>query len=137
MAGSGVNFAITKDGGAYNKLSRPEYLVSASVPPPPKKQKLSSDFLPMGANKRKQEQEQERQDTEDKRTKLETYVSEKNVQHGLNNATAHPMRDLECGMRTVLPGLNNEGDDSEESVADALAYLRSVRYNSVLSWLLY
>ncbi|KAF1841434.1 uncharacterized protein K460DRAFT_318378 [Cucurbitaria berberidis CBS 394.84] len=112
MASPGVNLAVTKDGGVYNKLQRPDnYLVpttarlpplAAAVPPTPytSKRKRGQDDVPGGKRAR----------AEDK------FAQTKSGSTG-----------RECGMRTMLPGANEEEQLSDDSTSEALAYLRSVR----------
>ncbi|OAL57037.1 hypothetical protein IQ07DRAFT_675140 [Pyrenochaeta sp. DS3sAY3a] len=108
MATSGANLAVTKDGGAYNKLRRPDdYLMGTTAPLPPP---LPAARGPEKSSKRKWEQEV----TPDvKRPRPE------NKKYG-----------EDTGMRTMLPSFEDEGQSSDESTKEALAYLRSVRYEA-------
>jgi hypothetical protein len=110
MAGSGVNLAITKDGGSYNKLQRPQdYLTANTAFPPPKDVSLVDVAGPTINPKRKREQTDGTSKSKRKRQEQET------VQTDL------------CGMRTTLPGLDDEDFASDDSTSNAIAYLRSVR----------
>lgn len=105
MATSGANLAVTKDGGAYNKLRRPDdYLMGATAPIPPP---LPAARGPEKSNKRKWEQE---------------------VAPGVKRPRPENNKYGEdTGMRTILPSFEDEGHSSDESTNEALAYLRNVR----------
>lgn len=97
MANSSANLAVTKDGGAYNILRRPDdYLMGATAPLPPplpavRKRKWGHDIAP-GV----------------KRPRPENKNHDDNI-----------------GLRTILPTFEEE-DSSGESTSEALAYLQSV-----------
>lgn len=113
---SGVNLAVTKDGGTYNKLSRPDdYLVSTQHPPP------SGSTVPASAisgSKRKHEHESA---LETKRAKTDRNTSRPKTRGRVNDQLREP------GVRSVLPGLEGEDQLTDESIDEAVAYLRSVR----------
>lgn len=113
MAGAGVNLAITKDGGAYNKLRRPDdYLITSGPQRPP---------LPVverppleNTNKRKREQD--------------ALLRNKRSKQGLgysHDGSGQPA--LDFGQKTGLPSGDDDDDFSDDSTSAALAYLRSVR----------
>ncbi|KAH8698069.1 hypothetical protein GQ44DRAFT_779267 [Phaeosphaeriaceae sp. PMI808] len=100
MTGRGINLAVTKDGGAYNKLQRPHnYLSSATNPPLAPKNIPRTEALPA---KRKHEHT----------AAISIYKRHKLEQ--------------EPGMRPVL-GCDIEGHSSDGSIDEALTYLRDVR----------
>lgn len=115
MAGPGVNLAITKDGGTYNKLQRPQdYLMSAITAPPPKKLPIADTTSSTSAGKRKREHAN--LTSKHKRTRMEH-----------DSTSKERTRVIDCGMRTILPGLDDEEHSSDDSIGEALAYLRNVR----------
>jgi hypothetical protein len=125
MAGSGVNLATTRDGGSYNKLQRPEnYLMPATAPAPPPKALLPEALALTYTSKRKREHDGGVQ--RNQRTKLER-ESEETLRSRPGSTSKERSRGTECGMRTILPGLDDESHSSDEDVSEALAYLRSVR----------
>jgi hypothetical protein len=111
--GPGINLATTKDGGTYNKLQRPEdYLMPATAPPPlppPKNTPLSDT-----AYTSKRKLEHANFSAARKRTKV-------------GAASKEQCRDVDYGMKTTLPGLDDEQYSSDEGTSEALAYLRDVR----------
>lgn len=112
MAGAGVNLAITKDGGAYNKLQRPDdYLITSGPQRPPL---LAVERPPENANKRKREQDAP---LRNKRSKQSLGYS-----HDGNGQPA-----LDFGQKMGLPSGGDEDEFSDDSTSAALAYLRSVR----------
>jgi hypothetical protein len=124
MAGSGVNMATTKDGGSYNKLQRPEnYLISSTAPTPPPKALLPEVLASTHTNKRKREDGGSQRN---QRTRLEREPVEM-LKSRPGSTSKERSRGLECGMRSILPGLDDEGQSSDEGVREALAYLRNVR----------
>lgn len=103
MADAGVNLAITRDGGTYNKLQRPDnYLMGATAQLPP----LPALNAPQNSSKRKRDQEVA---PDIKRARNENKKNEEDL-----------------GMRTMLPSLDDE-EHSDDATNEALAYLRSVR----------
>jgi hypothetical protein len=124
MAGPGVNLATTRDGGSYNKLQRPQnYLMTGTTPTPPPKALLPEALAPTYTSKRKREDGglQRNQRTRLERESVETPKSRP------GSTSKERSRGTECGMRTILPGLDDEGQSSDEGVSEALAYLRNVR----------
>ncbi|USP82659.1 histidyl-trna synthetase [Curvularia clavata] len=113
---SGLNLAVTKDGETYNKLSRPDdYLVSAQHPP------LFVSAVSASAisgSKRKHEYESA---FETKRAKTDRKTSRSKIRGRVNDQFREP------GVRSVLPGLEGEEQLTDESIDEAVAYLRSVR----------
>lgn len=108
MATPGMNFAVTKDGGVYNKLQRPDdYLVPTASRLPP----LAA---PPYSGKRKRGGQG---DTPKKCARTDAIFVRTNI-----GAT-----DKGCGMRTGLPGGSEEEQLSDDSTSEALAYIRSVR----------
>lgn len=121
MAGPRTNLAVTKDGETYNKLQRPDDFLNQSA-------------APKQANERKRE-----------RGALDAPVAElfavnkrAKTQHvGPTTRALQPSNDrqqyrsggaiADCGMRTTLPIDDEEAQYSDDSLGDALAYLRSVR----------
>jgi hypothetical protein len=110
MLGPGSNRAVTKDGGAYNKLQRPQnYMMPSSHPPTPKATPPTKPLSETSASKRKRDQVNGA--SKHKRARVE--------QDGED--------DTHHGMRSLLPGLDDEGHTSDEGISEALAYLRNVR----------
>jgi hypothetical protein len=116
MAASGTNLAITKDGETYNKLSRPDDYLISTQSPLPTASVASAPAIP--GNKRKHEQESA---SETKRAK-----TDRNTSRSKNRTRAHEQF-REPGVRSVLPGLEGEEQLTDESIDEAVAYLRSVR----------
>ncbi|KAH7381668.1 hypothetical protein BKA66DRAFT_570794 [Pyrenochaeta sp. MPI-SDFR-AT-0127] len=115
MATTNLNFAVTKDGETYNKLQRPDdYLTSPTSHPPPR---IATTFLPGHQNKRKRGQNDA---SGNKRMKEEHNLSRPN--------NGGPVR--ECGMRAMLPGVDDDEQHSDNSTNEAIAYLRSVRFEA-------
>ncbi|KAF2679510.1 hypothetical protein K458DRAFT_490595 [Lentithecium fluviatile CBS 122367] len=132
MSRPGVNLAVTKDGGSYNKLRRPDDFVAAltshSSP-----ENEATRATPTDPHKRKLEEAgisvtEDDDEPESKRQK---------EAHGLKPSlpspkpfAADPRRIRrpvqDCGMQSMFPGLDDE-DSSDEATKEALAYLRSVR----------
>ncbi|KAH7078550.1 hypothetical protein FB567DRAFT_572061 [Paraphoma chrysanthemicola] len=110
MAGSGVNLAVTKDGGSYNKLQRPQDYLTASAPVPP-----LEDALPVETPESTSQFKRKREPTDGSSTSKRKRQVQDTSQ--LDS----------CGMRTTLPGLDDEDFASDDSTNDAMAYLRSVR----------
>jgi uncharacterized protein YcbK (DUF882 family) len=134
MSRSGVNLAVTRDGGTYNKLQRPDDYVAALV------SKTSPGKVPVPAtssaatpHKRKLEDADmsdaaSDDEPESKRSKEEGAAA-------LSPVTAKPIsvdprrikrRVHDCGMQSMFPELEND-ESSDEATVEALAYLRSVR----------
>jgi hypothetical protein len=124
MAGSGVNFAITKDGGAYNKLQRPQdYLMTATALPPPKNATHGGAPSQTSTSKRKHENADNTLKHKRSRPKRE---EAENVDSRPGTANKSSRR-TKFGIQVELPGL--DGDcSSDDDIGEALAYLRSVRY---------
>lgn len=140
MTSSGVNLAVTKDGGSYNKLQRPDdFLASMSRPTPT--ESLVAATPPAMQGKRKRDEADStnvpvmNQVSGSKRTRMTKSAAQLNAGRNLVDSNDRsrgfgPARD--CGMRTTLPGLDDEDAQlSDESMSEALAYLRSVRYASL------
>lgn len=112
MASRGVNSAVTKDGETYNKLQRPEdYLIPTTSRPQPI---VAASPLATHPSKRKRGQDAA---TGSKRVRAEHGVAQPNIWGPVG----------ECGMRTMLPGVDDDEQLSDDSTREALAYLRSVR----------
>ena len=119
MAGPRANLAVTKDGGAYNRLQRPDNFLDESV------------ALNKG-NERKRERAVDRPITGptsgNKRAKTHPIESTNNIFQPSDDK--HRYRSAgsvaECGMRMTLP-IDEEAQYSDDSLGEALAYLRSVR----------
>jgi hypothetical protein len=123
MVGPGVNNAVTKDGGAYNKLQRPQdYLMSTTTPPPPKSATHIAAPSPPFASKRKHENVGNA--LKYKRPRLEQ--EEKGNENPRAWAANKPARRTKFGIQLELPGLD-EDCSSDEGIGEALAYLREVR----------
>jgi hypothetical protein len=134
MSRPGVNLAITKDGGAYNKLRRPDDFVAVlTSQPSPKEEPVPAIPSATDSNKRKLEDA----DIADPVSDDEPESKRPKEQHVLkvSSVTAkpiaadprrikRPVRD--CGMQSMFPGLDDE-ESSDEATMEALAYLRSVR----------
>ena len=117
MAGARANLAVTKDGESYNKLQRPDSLFDK---PAALKQ----------ANERKRERAVVDRPIADtgsgnKRAKtrhVDLAANKSQSLHDEHRAEAVS----ECGMRMTLP-IDEEEQHSDDSTAEALAYLRSVQ----------
>lgn len=125
MVGPGVNLATTKDGGTYNKLQRPADYLSLQTNALPKDAPTVDDMLSMSASKRKRENEDTI--TNQKRSRVDP-----NRADGTRSRTGArdvgKSRNVDGGMRALLPGLDDDGFSSDEgSTSEALAYLRNVR----------
>ncbi|KAF2131953.1 hypothetical protein P153DRAFT_364417 [Dothidotthia symphoricarpi CBS 119687] len=136
MAGHGVNLAVTKDGGSYNKLQRPGDFLASMSRPPPVEGLITATLPATHAGKRKRNQTASSnvhdlgQVHGSKRTRVNNSAPQPNAVRGLVDGNERsrgfgPTRD--CGMRTTLPGLDDDEQLSDESMSEALAYLRSVR----------
>lgn len=120
MAGPRANLAVTKDGEAYNKLQRPDDYFDRSA-------------VANQANERKRERTAidksfAHSDSGNKRTK--THHTGSVASASQSSTDRHQYRSAglisECGMRMTLP--IDEGDENlDNSMGEALAYLRSVR----------
>jgi hypothetical protein len=125
MVGPGLNLAITKDGGSYNKLQRPQdYLMPSTHPPPPKATPPINTISPTSASKRKRDQANGT--SNNKRTRLEHDDKEVGNDRTWTSSKDKP-RGTDCGMRSLLPGLDDEEHTSDDGASEALAYLRDVR----------
>ncbi|KAF2867125.1 hypothetical protein BDV95DRAFT_610997 [Massariosphaeria phaeospora] len=135
MSGSGVNRAVTTDGGLYNRLRRPDdYAATASNASPPEDLPAAS-LATAPSTKRSHERDSASdsgEEPEAKRTK-----NEETVTASLNHAQGRSARRNgrqnkegrqvnEYGMQTMFPGIDDV-DSSDDATRDALAYLRSVR----------
>lgn len=123
MAGPRANLAVTKDGETYNKLRRPGNYFDESV-------------YASKTNERKRERERAVTDKAipesvfgNKRVKTHHAASTANVlpQPGGGHQYRSNAPIAECGMRFTLPVDNEEEQYSDDSLGEALAYLRSVR----------
>ena len=120
MAGPRTNLAVTKDGGTYNKLQRPD--------------NLFDELTASKANERKRERAAVDAPTsvsrlENKRAKTQHSGSTAAALSISNNSPQYrsgaPVG--ECGMRMTFPIDEEDAQDSDDSLGEALAYLRSVR----------
>lgn len=123
MAGPRTNLAVTKDGETYNKLQRPTDFLDRSA-------------AAMQANERKREHGELDADlpgsfTGSKRAKTQHTGQASNAAQSFDDRSQYrgggPI--AECGMRTTLPidAEEEEAQYSDDSLGEALAYLRSVR----------
>ncbi|CAI6335607.1 unnamed protein product [Periconia digitata] len=132
MSRSGFNMATTTDGAAYNKLRRPEFLAS----PPTEFPSGRHSHIPMPtpeSNKRKHDDADMTGDGSDGEI-IEDEPKEKRIKHtetfqkpdqmGPPRVT-RPVR--ENGMQSMFPGLDGDDASEDETMQQALAYLRSVR----------
>jgi hypothetical protein len=137
MSGAGLNMATTQNGEKYNKLKRPDDLL-ASMPPPPEvvpalqsstqsaKRTLDEAGITAKTN----------DEHDSKRARAPNGVSRAAGQHAHTLFKAEASNvwrpfNMQCGMQAMFPV--DDDDMSDESMNEALAYLRSVR--SVLSFL--
>lgn len=122
MAATHSNLAVTKDGEIYNKLSRPaDYLTSTTPLLPP----LAPAVRPSAhSNKRKRGREITTKSDGAKRKKggfsSSSLGDDAEVFHESGSTRS-------CGMRTILPGGDDDMELMGESMNEAMAYLRSVR----------
>ncbi|CAO2657671.1 Nn.00g037970.m01.CDS01 [Neocucurbitaria sp. VM-36] len=113
MASSGFNLAVTKDGGAYNKLQRPDdYLLPTTV----------SHLPPLGAVVPPTAYSGKRKRGQDAAPGSKRARADASFARTIAGATVK-----ECGMRPMLPGGNEDEQLSDDSTNEALAYLRGVR----------
>jgi hypothetical protein len=125
MVGPGLNLAVTKDGGTYNKLQRPQdYLLASTRPPPPKATPPASTLSSTSASKRKPDHADDI--SKHKRTRL-GHGDEKVDNPRTWTSSKERPRGIDCGMRSLLPGLDDEEYTSDDGISEALAYLRDVR----------
>jgi hypothetical protein len=134
MSRSGINMAVTKDGGTYNKLRRPDDFLAATTTRPSPVEELDSPSVSTGdLNKRKLEQaeisDSEYEDEPEAKRQKDGQVFKASLTSQKPLATdprriKRPVRD--CGMQSMFPGMDDE-DSSDEGTKEALAYLRSVR----------
>lgn len=127
MSRSGVNMAVTSDGSAYNKLRRPD-----TFAPPPTK---SSPRAPSHAapSKRKYDDNDVDNDGYDddfsagrpREKRFKNTVTPSQPFSADPHRVVRPVR--ENGMQTMFPGLDGEEGSEDETMQEALAYLRSVR----------
>ncbi|KAF2625943.1 hypothetical protein BU25DRAFT_412188 [Macroventuria anomochaeta] len=119
MAGSRANLAVTKDGETYNKLQRPDnFLEKSAVLTQANERKRERAAVdgpiagPASGNKR-----------------AKTHHTDSTVNILQSSSDKHQHRSAgpvsECGMRMTLP--IDEDQHSDDSLGEALAYLRSVR----------
>ncbi|KAF1934328.1 uncharacterized protein M421DRAFT_415356 [Didymella exigua CBS 183.55] len=121
MAGPRTNLAVTKDGEIYNKLQRPnDFLDQPAGPEQTVERKRERGALdtpvagPFSGNKRAK--------TQHVGLTVKSFQSsdDRNQYRG-----GGPI--AECGMRTTLPIDEEDALYSDDSMGDALAYLRGVR----------
>lgn len=120
MAGPRANLAVTKDGETYNKLQRPH------------------DFLnDVAACDQTNERKRERAAVGSSVAEPGIGNKRAKIQHATSTAAISRPNDderqyrgagpvSECGMRMTLP-IDEEDLHSDDSLGEALAYLRSVR----------
>ncbi|KAJ8110705.1 hypothetical protein OPT61_g6512 [Boeremia exigua] len=118
MAGGRANLAVTKDGETYNKLQRPDdFLDDSGAANGRKRERAVIDRPTAGPT------------SGNKRTKTHhdgstaNSISSSDDRHHYGSAAAI----AECGMRFTLPIDDEEAYGSDDSLGEALAYLRSVR----------
>ncbi|KAH6620156.1 hypothetical protein C7974DRAFT_399013 [Boeremia exigua] len=121
MAGPRANLAVTKDGEPYNRLQRPDNLLHEHAPmnkaTERKRERAAVDrpmTRPTSANKRAKMNHPE-----------STANSSPLLSDSYRNRSAATV--AECGMRFTLPIEEDQAQDSDDSLGEALAYLRSVR----------
>ena len=120
MAGPRTNLAVTKDGGTYNKLQRPDNLfdeLTASEANERKRERAAVDapiVVPRLENKRAKTQHS---------GSISAALSVSNDSPQYRSGA--PVG--ECGMRMTFPIDEEDLQDSDDSLGEALAYLRSVR----------
>lgn len=121
MAGHRANLAVTKDGETYNKLQRPDNILdelpSADNTTERKRERTAIDRSlsgPTSGNKRVKTQHVD----------LPTGAFQSQDERR-QNRNVGPLG--ECGMRMTLPIDEEEAQYSDDSLGEALSYLRSVR----------
>lgn len=121
MAGPRANLAVTKDGGTYNKLQRPDDLFDESTAMRKtnerKRDRAAVDRSivgPASGNKRAKAQHSG-----------PAPAAPQSSSDSRQYRSAAPVG--ECGMRMTLPIDEEEAQYSDDSMGEALAYLRSVR----------
>lgn len=133
MSRSGVNLAVTKDGEAYNKLRRPDgLLTSLTSQSPPSLEPPHTILSATSANKRKLEEATgseflSEDEPEQKRPREHEYSK---PAPGLQKPSTNGQRLFrpvrECGMQSMFPGLDDE-DSPDDATQEAIDYLRNVR----------
>lgn len=119
MSHSGINMAVTENGAKYNKLSRPEvFIESLSTNPAPR-----DPAAPVEAANTKR--------TVDKANLNDDGSREEKPKR---SRTQQRATNAESGMQSMFPGMLDEAELSDDSTTnEALAYLRSVRYDNLAS----
>lgn len=122
MAGPRTNLAVTKDGEAYNKLQRPDDFLNQSAASKQANVR-KREYVDLGAPVAGSS-------TRGKRAKIQHTGQASKVAQSADDRCGQyrgggPI--AECGMRTTLPIDDEEAQYTDDSLGDALAYLRSVR----------
>jgi hypothetical protein len=134
MSRSGVNLAVTRDGGTYNKLQRPddyvEALVSNSLPG-----EIAVPATSSAANSHKRKLEDadnsdaaSDDEPESKRPKEEGAAESAPIKAKPISVDPRRIRRRvhDCGMQSMFPELDDD-ESSDDATVEALAYLRNVR----------
>ncbi|PVH94557.1 hypothetical protein DM02DRAFT_539218 [Periconia macrospinosa] len=111
MSRPGVNMAVTSDGAAYNKLRRPDMFASPTQSP--------------GESSKRKHDGSEIYDERPYEKRIKNTTNFQNSLSADPRRISRPIR--ENGMQTMFPGLDGEEDIEDETMQEALAYLRSVR----------
>jgi hypothetical protein len=124
MSKPGVNAAVTEDGARYNKLKRPDDLYTATAPT--KTESTCTTPLLNESSKRTLDEADIDDDGDEEPSKRSRMQNLRTAAFDQNRSRVyHPPADN--GQQSMFPGLIDDGDVSDDSMNEALAYLRSVR----------
>lgn len=122
MAGPRTNLAVTKDGEIYNKLQRPnDFLDQSTAPKQANERKREFGDLDASVAGSSMGSKRVRTQPTGQASKAVQPSDDRSGQYRSGGPIA------ECGMRATLPIDEEEAQYSDDSLGDALAYLRSVR----------
>jgi hypothetical protein len=129
-----VNATITSHGARYNKLKRPDDFLTATTLA---NEGTESNFTPPTATIKRTLDDADLSDDEDdvieelhKRPRLQNFqgnARKQNTGNGQGRSKGHRPTTGENGMQSMFPGMIDDGNISDESTNEALAYLRGVR----------
>lgn len=129
MAAVGPNLAVTRDGARYNKLTRPDDFIAGLAAPNPdiEEAPVSAPRKTTESTKRTLDEADNGDGSEGEESRKRTRIARGTVNSKSRSKARQPL-DMDYGMHSMFPGMVDDGDMSDESTNEALAYLRSVRY---------
>jgi hypothetical protein len=133
MASAGVNRAITQDGEKYNKLKRPHDLLTSATAQSPPQRETVPQLTPTRAISEAHDDIANEEEPQSKRLRAANEASSPGstpklyVQAQDRKRSNRAPLNMDYGMQSMFPGMLDEGDVSDESTDEALAYLRRVR----------